>query len=135
MTYSHMTFRVYIHLISKENALLLTILLYIGLITPNLSKTIGSSGTIFFTFICRVMARKGVYCRCLFCHTYICTEFSLYQMGKKQELPVPLWEKTLVLLKFWKIFSPIFCIIEIISVILFIWEKNHCQMVNIHLYL
>jgi hypothetical protein len=44
-------------------------------------------------------------------------------------------KKTLVLLIFWKIFSPIFCLIVNISVILFIWEKNHCQMVNIHCYL
>ncbi len=43
-------------------------------------------------------------------------------------------KKSLVLLIFRKIFSPIFCLFEIISVILFIWEKNHCQMVNIHLY-
>jgi len=71
---------------------------------------------------------------CFAVRTFV-PKFLLYQMGKKQELPVPLWEKTLVLLKFWKIFSPIFCIIEIISVILFIWEKNHCQMVNTHLYL
>jgi hypothetical protein len=57
-------------------------------------------------------------------------------MGEKQELPVPLWEKNIGFVEILeRIFSPTFCIIEIISVILFIWEKNHCQMVNIHLYL
>ena len=29
------------------------------------------------------MARKGVYCRCLFCHTYICTEVFALPNGKK----------------------------------------------------
>jgi len=57
-------------------------------------------------------------------------------MGEKQELPVPLWEKNIGFVEILeRIFSPTFCRIEIISVILFIWEKNHCQMLNIHLYL
>jgi hypothetical protein len=29
------------------------------------------------------MARKGVHCRCLFCHTYICTEVFVLPNGKK----------------------------------------------------
>jgi len=82
------------------------------------------------------MARNGVYCRCLFCRTYICTEVFVLPNGKKAGASGTIeGKKALVLLILWKIFSPIFCIIEIISVILFIWEKNHCQMVNIHLYL
>jgi hypothetical protein len=70
---------------------------------------------------------------CFAVRTFV-PKFPFYRMGKKQEFPVPLWEKFIGLLIFRKIFSPIFCLIEIISVILFIWEKNHCQMVNIHLY-
>jgi len=58
---------------------------------------------------------------------YICTEVFALPNGKKAGASGTIVEKkTLVLLIFWKIFSPIFCIIEIISVILFIWGKNHC---------
>jgi hypothetical protein len=72
---------------------------------------------------------------CFAARTFV-PKFLFYRMGKKSGASSTIVEKkTLVLLKFWKIFSPIFCIIEIISVILFIWEKNHCQMVNTHLYL
>jgi len=86
--------------------------------------------------IITIMASKGVYCGCLFCCTYICTEVFALPNGKNAGASGTIvGKKKLLLWKFWKIFSPIFCIIEIISVILFIWEKNHCQMVNIHLYL
>ena len=67
------------------------------------------------------MARKGVNCKCLFCPKYICTEVVALPKGKKAGASGTIVGKNIDFVEILeRIFSPTFCIIEIISVILFI---------------